>query len=160
MGRVDLMVYTVGGSTCALYGAQPALRCPRPRLMPQFAHAQPAGELLTDRALDTLTGCALGLLVAIAIADRRAVDRAESALAAVDASHAAAARLMAQPPASDLAGLVHARRRLASALAELREAAEVASGEWRQRALPEENIAAAEHESRPMLAARPKLLVA
>jgi hypothetical protein len=120
-------------------------------LMPQFAHAQPAGELLTDRALDTLTGCTLGLLVAIAIADRRAVDRAESALAAVGTSHAAAARLMAQPSAPDLADLVHARCRLASALAELREAAEVASGEWQQRALPEERIAAAEHESRQML---------
>ncbi|MEU6653728.1 FUSC family protein [Streptomyces sp. NPDC046900] len=120
-------------------------------LMPQFGHAQPAGELLTDRALDTLTGCALGLLVAIAITDRRAVDRAESALAAVDASHAAAARLTAQPSAPDLADLVHARCRLASALAQLHEAAEVASGEWRQRTLPQERIAAAEHESRQML---------
>ncbi|MFF3518125.1 FUSC family protein [Streptomyces sp. NPDC002573] len=120
-------------------------------LMPQFAHAQPAGELLMDRALDTLTGCTLGLLVALAITDRRAVDRAKSALATVNASHAAAARLMAQPSAPDPADLVHARCRLASALAQLREATEVASGEWRQRTLPQERIAAAEHESRQML---------
>ncbi|MFF3911754.1 FUSC family protein [Streptomyces sp. NPDC001848] len=121
-------------------------------LMPQFAHAQPAGELLRDRALDTLTGCALGLLVAIAIGDRRALDRAESALAAVDAAHEAPARLMDQPSTSDVAGLVRARCRLAGALAELREAAEVASGEGWQRALPEERIAAAERESHQMLA--------
>ncbi|MFF3468411.1 FUSC family protein [Streptomyces sp. NPDC002619] len=120
-------------------------------LMPQFAYAQSASELLTDRALDTLTGCALGLLVAIAIADRRAVDRAESAQAAVNASHAAAARLISKPSTPDLDDLVHARCRLTSALAELREAAEVTSGEWWQRALPHERIAAAEHESRQML---------
>ncbi|MER7841041.1 FUSC family protein [Streptomyces sp. NPDC096040] len=120
-------------------------------LMPQFAHAQPTGELLRDRALDTVTGCTLGLLVAIAIADRRAVDRVESALAKVAASHAAAARLMDQPSTPQPADLVRARCRLASALAELWEAAEVASGEWWQRALPGERIAAAEQESHQML---------
>jgi hypothetical protein len=56
-----------------------------------------------------------------------------------------------QPSAPDVTELVHARCRLASALAELREAAEVASGEWWLHPLPEERIAAAEHKGRRML---------
>ncbi|MGV9562521.1 FUSC family protein [Streptomyces sp. NPDC003480] len=55
------------------------------------------------------------------------------------------------PLAPFVADVVDARYRLATAVAQLREAAEIASGEWWQRALPGERIAAAEQESLRML---------
>jgi hypothetical protein len=121
-------------------------------LMPEFIGAQPVGELLKDRALDTMTGCTLGLLVAMVIADRRAGDRAEGALDAVRAAHENAARLIDTASSPDLTSVVRARCQLATAVTKLHEAAEIASGEWWQRALPEERITAAEDEGRQMLA--------
>ncbi|MYT30026.1 FUSC family protein [Streptomyces sp. MspMP-M5] len=53
-----------------------------------------------------------------------------------------------------------ARDRLGGALVELREAVEVAAGEWWQRALPEEQIARAEQEGHRTLAALVRRLAA
>ncbi|MGW7383832.1 hypothetical protein [Streptomyces sp. NPDC054794] len=78
------------------------------------------------------------------------MDRIETALAAVNACRSAAARWTDPTSSPELADLAHARCRPASGVAEVRQAAEVASGEWGGRVLPEERIAVAEHQSRRM----------
>lgn len=110
------------------------------------------GELVADRALDTLVGVAVGFLAAIAVTNRRASGRVERALAAaVDARHRA--ELAVADPAVDTLVLETARRRLTASLVELRDAGDVASGEWWQRALPEEELLAAEQAGHRTLAA-------
>ena len=126
---------------------------PMSLLMVQFAQAQPARELIADRALDTVVGAAVGLACCFLITDRHVSDRAERALAAVAATRAEAAQLLDTPAREvDRYELGWARDRLTNALVELREAADTAGGEWRQRTLPEERIAAAEQHSQPVLA--------
>ncbi|MFC1402412.1 MULTISPECIES: FUSC family protein [Streptacidiphilus] len=126
---------------------------PMSLLMVQFAQAQPAGELIADRALDTVVGAAVGLACCFLITDRHVSDRAERALAAVAATRAEAARLLDAPARQvDRYELGWARDRLTNALVELREAADTAGGEWRQRTLPEDRISAAEQRSHPVLA--------
>ncbi|HWU06764.1 MAG TPA: FUSC family protein, partial [Streptomyces sp.] len=56
-------------------------------------------------------------------------------------------------PAADALALETARRRLTASLVELRDASDVASGEWWQRALPEEELLAAEQAGHRTLAA-------
>jgi uncharacterized membrane protein YgaE (UPF0421/DUF939 family) len=126
---------------------------PMALLMVQFAQVQPAGQLVADRALDTVVGAAVGIASCLLITDRRVSDRAEQALAAVAATRAEAARLL-DAPAAGVSGheLGWARDRLVNALVELRETAEAARGEWRQRAVPEERIAEAERQGHPVLA--------
>ncbi|MFD5138529.1 FUSC family protein [Streptomyces sp. NPDC058378] len=125
---------------------------PMALLILEFGGFQPAGELITDRALDTLVGVAVGFLAAIAVTNRRASGRVERALAAaVDARHRA--ELAVADPAVDTLVLETARRRLTASLVELRDAGDVASGEWWQRALPEEELLAAEQAGHRTLAA-------
>ncbi|MFE4453543.1 FUSC family protein [Streptomyces sp. NPDC056796] len=125
---------------------------PMALLILEFGGFQPAGQLVTDRALDTLVGVAVGFLAAIAVTNRRASGRVERALAAAGEARDRAERVVADP-AADALTLEAARRRLTASLVELRDAGDVASGEWWQRALPEEELLAAEQAGHRTLAA-------
>ncbi|MFE9727969.1 FUSC family protein [Streptomyces sp. NPDC005794] len=125
---------------------------PMALLILEFGGFQPAGELIADRALDTLVGVAVGFLAAIAVTNRRASGRVERALAAAGEARGRAERAVADP-AVDALTLETARRRLTASLVELRDAGDVASGEWWQRALPEEELLAAEQAGHRTLAA-------
>ncbi|MFE2373258.1 FUSC family protein [Streptomyces sp. NPDC059398] len=116
---------------------------PMALLLTEFGSALPARTLITDRALDTLMGAALGLLCCLLITNRRATDRIDTALARVTAAEAAARRLVELRSAPDHT-TGWARDRLALALVELSEAVDVAAGEWWQRALPAGPVASAE----------------
>ncbi|MET9592627.1 FUSC family protein [Streptomyces sp. NPDC006516] len=125
---------------------------PMALLILEFGGFQPAGELIADRALDTLVGVVVGFLAAIAVTNRRASGRVERAIAAAEDARRRAERAVADP-AGDALVLETARRRLTAALVELRDASDVASGEWWQRALPEEELLAAEQAGHRTLAA-------
>ncbi|MFD9497917.1 FUSC family protein [Streptomyces sp. NPDC060035] len=125
---------------------------PMALLIMEFADTHPAGGLIGDRALDTLVGAAVGLLVAIAVPNRRATGHVERALITTVEARVRAEELIADPAADGLA-LGLARRRLTSSLVELRNAGDIAAGEWWQRALPEEEMLAAEHAGHRTLAA-------
>ncbi|KPC81286.1 FUSC family protein [Streptomyces sp. NRRL S-4] len=125
---------------------------PMALLILEFGGFQPAGELIADRTLDTLVGVAVGFLAAIAVTNRRASGRVERALAAAGEARDRAERAVADP-AADALRLETARRRLTASLVELRDAGDVASGEWWQRALPEEELLAAEQAGHRTLAA-------
>ncbi|MET7366528.1 FUSC family protein [Streptomyces sp. NPDC005566] len=125
---------------------------PMALLVMEFADTHPAGGLIADRALDTLVGAAVGLLVAIAVPNRRAAGRVERALTATAEARGRAEDLISDP-APDARALDLARRRLTSSLIELRDAGDIAAGEWWQRALPEEEMLAAEHAGHRTLAA-------
>ncbi|MFJ8871127.1 FUSC family protein [Streptomyces sp. NPDC102473] len=125
---------------------------PMALLILEFGGLQPAGQLVADRALDTLVGVAVGLLAVVAVTNRRASGLVERALAAAGDARESAERAVADPAADPLA-LEAARRRLTAALVEMRDAGDVASGEWWQRALPEEELLAAEQAGHRTLAA-------
>jgi hypothetical protein len=125
---------------------------PMALLILEFGGTQPAGELFTDRVLDTVVGVAVGFLAAVAVPNLRASGRVEKALVTVREAGDRAERAVADPAADGLV-LETARRRLTAALLELRDAGDVASGEWWQRALPEEELLAAEQAGHRTLAA-------
>lgn len=125
---------------------------PMALLVMEFAETHPAGGLIGDRALDTLVGAAIGLLVAIAVPNRRAAGHVERALLTAVEARARAEELSADPATGGVE-LDLARRRLTSSLVALRDAGDIAAGEWWQRALPEEEMLAAEHAGHRTLAA-------
>ncbi|MEV5678238.1 MULTISPECIES: FUSC family protein [unclassified Streptomyces] len=125
---------------------------PMALLVLEFGGTHPAGELIGDRVLDTLVGASVGFLAAMLVTNRRAAGRVEKALAATGTARAHAVRALADP-ASGPASLDRARRRLTGSLVELREAGDTAAGEWWQRALPEQELLAAERAGHRTLAA-------
>ncbi|WP_327112495.1 FUSC family protein [Streptomyces sp. NBC_01341] len=125
---------------------------PMALLVLEFGGSAPAGGLVADRVLDTVVGVVAGLSAAVAVTNRRAAGRVEKALAAAEEARLGAERTVADPSAGAPA-LATARRELTSALVELRDARDVASGEWWQRALPEEELLAAEQAGHRTLAA-------
>ena len=125
---------------------------PMALLITEFAGYQDPGRLITERIVDTLVGALVGFVAAVAVTDRRAGDRIEGALTAVEQSREHAARLLAEPRPAPGA-LESARRGLAAALVELRATAEAASGEWRQRAAHQERVVLAERSGHRTLAA-------
>ncbi|WP_455772220.1 FUSC family protein [Streptomyces lydicus] len=155
---------------------------PMALLLTEFGSHLPATTLIADRWIDTVVGAGVGLVCCIAVTNRRAADRIDVALERVARAEAAASRLLAAvamdgaeradgtgtpqtsegtAEAAGAAGAAGAddaleagwaRDRLVGALVELREAAEVAAGEWWQRALPEERIAHAEQQGHRALA--------
>ncbi|MER5597504.1 FUSC family protein [Streptomyces sp. NPDC002265] len=125
---------------------------PMALLITEFARTQDAGELITERVLDTLIGALVGLVAAIAVTNRRSGDRLEQALAASELARERAARLSAEPRVAPGA-LESARRVLAGALVDLRATADAAAGEWWQRALPMERVVLAEQSGHRTLAA-------
>ncbi|MEU6097193.1 FUSC family protein [Streptomyces sp. NPDC047079] len=125
---------------------------PMALLITEFARYQEPGALMADRVLDTLVGALVGFVAAVAVTNRRAGDRIEHALAALERARArAAAAVAAERP--DPGALEAARRGLAAAVVDLRAAADAAAGEWWQRALPEERVLRAEQAGHRTLAA-------
>ncbi|WP_328332845.1 FUSC family protein [Streptomyces sp. NBC_00455] len=124
---------------------------PMALLLTEFGTAMPARTLIADRALDTLTGAVLGLLCCLLVTNRRATDRIDAALVRVTAAEAAARRLVELRAVPDHT-TGWARDRLALALVELREAVDVAAGEWWQRALPTGPVTSAEQDGHRTLA--------
>ncbi|WP_393086424.1 FUSC family protein [Streptomyces sp. LN704] len=125
---------------------------PMALLITEFAHLQRPGELMADRVVDTLVGALVGFAAAVAVTNRRAGDRVEDALDAVERADARAVRLLdSERPAPG--ALESARRDLAGAVVELRATADAAAGEWWQRALPEERVMRVERSGHRTLAA-------
>ncbi|MET7693078.1 FUSC family protein [Streptomyces sp. NPDC005483] len=125
---------------------------PMALLITEFAGHQEPGRLITERVVDTLVGALVGFLAAIAVTNRRAGDRVELSLAAVERAREHTARLLAEARPAPGA-LDSARRALATALVDLRTTVEAASGEWWQRALPQERVVRAEQAGHRTLAA-------
>ncbi|WP_405623420.1 FUSC family protein [Streptomyces sp. NBC_01396] len=125
---------------------------PMALLITEFTGFQEPGRLITERAVDTVVGALVGLVAAVAVTNRRAGDRVEHALAAVERSREHTARLLAESAPAPMA-LQAARRSLAAALADLRATVDAASGEWWQRALPQERVVRAEQAGHRTLAA-------
>ncbi|MEU3346729.1 FUSC family protein [Streptomyces sp. NPDC006700] len=121
-------------------------------LVVEFAGYHEPGELITERAVDTVVGALVGFVAAVAVTNRRAGDRIEHALAAVDRARERAARLLAEERPAP-AALESARRSLTAALVDLRATADAASGEWWQRALPQERVVLTEQSAHRTLAA-------
>lgn len=128
---------------------------PMALLVLEFGGTHPAGELIGDRVLDTLIGAGVGMLAAMLVTNRRAAGRLEKALDATDRARAHAVHTLAAPQPAP-AALDAARRRLTGSLVELREADDTAAGEWWQRALPQEQVLAAEQAGHRTLAATAK----
>ncbi|MGW2277921.1 FUSC family protein [Streptomyces sp. NPDC001770] len=125
---------------------------PMALLVIEFGGTHPAGELIGDRVIDTVVGAAVGFLAAVLVTNRRATGRVERALEATGRARAHAVRVLADATA-DPAALDASRRGLTASLVELREAGDTAAGEWWQRALPEEDLVAAERAGHRTLAA-------
>lgn len=125
---------------------------PMALLITEFSGFQEPGLLITERAVDTVVGALVGFLAAVAVTNRRAGDRVEHALAAAERAREHAARLLAEAAPAP-AAVESARRALAAALAELRATVDAASGEWWQRALPQERVVRAEQAGHRTLAA-------
>ncbi|GHI09617.1 hypothetical protein AQI88_27560 [Streptomyces cellostaticus] len=125
---------------------------PMALLVTEFARTQDPGRLITERVADTLVGALVGFAAAVAVTNRRAGDRIEHALTAVERAREQAARLLAEPHPAPRA-LETARRTLGAALVDLRATADAALGEWWQRALPEERVVLAEQSGHRTLAA-------
>jgi uncharacterized membrane protein YccC len=125
---------------------------PMALLITEFARAQNPGQLIGERVLDTLVGALVGFVAAVAVTNRRAGDRLNNALTAAERARENAARLLAEPHPAPRA-LESARRALAAALVDLRATADAASGEWWQRALPEERVVLVEQSGHRTLAA-------
>ncbi|MFJ6086667.1 FUSC family protein [Streptomyces sp. NPDC092369] len=124
---------------------------PMALLVTEFAGFEEPGRLITERVVDTLVGALVGFVAAVAVTNRRAGDRVENALAAVEGAGERAARLLATPNPAP-AALESARRGLAAALVDLRATFDAASGEWWQRALPQERVVRAEQAGHRTLA--------
>ncbi|MGA5468096.1 FUSC family protein [Streptomyces arboris] len=122
---------------------------PMALLVLEFGGAHPAGELVGDRVLDTVLGALAGFLAAALVTNRRAAGRVERALEAAAQARTEAERALGHPHAER----AQARRALTARLVELREAADIAAGEWWQRALPEQRLLAAERAGHRTLAA-------
>ncbi|MER6526952.1 FUSC family protein [Streptomyces sp. NPDC001508] len=125
---------------------------PMALLITEFTRTQDSAELITDRVLDTVVGALVGFAAAVVVTNRRAGDRVEQALTAVERAREHAARLLAEPRPAPR-DLETARRALAGALADLRATVDAASGEWWQRALPQERVVLAERSGHRTLAA-------
>ncbi|MFJ4810529.1 FUSC family protein [Streptomyces longwoodensis] len=125
---------------------------PMALLITEFTHRQDSGELITERVVDTVVGALVGFVAALVVTNRSAGDRLAQALGTAERARERTARLLAEPAPAP-AALEAARRSLTAALADLRTTADAASGEWWQRALPQERVVAAERSGHRTLAA-------
>ncbi|GEC05096.1 FUSC family protein [Streptomyces spinoverrucosus] len=125
---------------------------PMALLITECTGFQDPGVLIAERVVDTFVGALVGFVAAVAVTNRSAGARLEHALTAVERARERTARLLAEPqPAAD--ALEAARRALTAALVDLRATADAASGEWWQRALPQERVVHAEQAGHRTLAA-------
>lgn len=124
---------------------------PMALLITEFARVQDSGQLVVERVADTLVGAVVGFAAAAIVTNRRAGEGLEQALARTERARAHAVRVLAghQPP---VVALESARRALTAALADLRSAADTASGEWWQHGFPQERVTAAEQAAHRTLA--------
>ncbi|MEU5665775.1 FUSC family protein [Streptomyces longwoodensis] len=125
---------------------------PMALLITEFAHRRDSGELITERVVDTVVGALVGFVAALVVTNRSAGDHLAQALGTAERARERTARLLAEPAPAP-AALEAARRSLTAALADLRTTADAASGEWWQRALPQERVVAAERSGHRTLAA-------
>ncbi|MET7286519.1 FUSC family protein [Streptomyces sp. NPDC005573] len=125
---------------------------PMALLITEFGHAQDPRRLIGERVADTVLGALVGFVAAVAVTNRRAGARVGPALAAAERAQAHAAHLMAGARTGP-GSLEAARRALTVALADLRAAADTASGEWWQRPLSRERVALVEQRGHRTLAA-------
>ncbi|MER0483972.1 FUSC family protein [Streptomyces sp. Edi2] len=169
------LVFQLGAEACITrnYWLGSVCVTPMALLLTEFGGRLPAGTLIADRWIDTVVGAMMGLACCVLITNRRAAHRIEVALGRVAAAETAALRLLAASTAPGADGareadwapgadraqetdrdqeIRWARDRLVAGLVELREAVEVAAGEWWQRALPEERIVRAEQQGHRTLA--------
>ncbi|MFI8348608.1 FUSC family protein [Streptomyces sp. NPDC085596] len=123
---------------------------PMALLITEFTRLQDPGPLITQRVLDTLVGALAGFAAAVMVTNRRAGDRVDDALTAVEDARAHTERLLAHPASQ---AMPTARRNLAAALTDLRATADAAQGEWWQRPFPAERLALAERTGHRTLAA-------
>ncbi|MET8573492.1 FUSC family protein [Streptomyces sp. NPDC005012] len=128
---------------------------PMALLVTEYAHWQSTPELVLDRTVDTLVGALVGLVAAVVVTDRRAVDRVAEALRRAEAARHRADTLVAGASGASAApaALAVARRDLAAALVTLRGTTQAASGEWWLRALPVEAVTREERAGHRTLAA-------
>ncbi|SHM84115.1 FUSC family protein [Actinacidiphila paucisporea] len=124
---------------------------PMALLITQFAHRQPAGQLISDRIVDTVLGAAVGFATAVAVTNRRAGRHLERALDAAETARVRCERALADD-GTDPAARERARRTLVTALVDLRVTADTTAGEWWQPALPEERLLDAERSGHMTLA--------
>ncbi|MFE6870718.1 FUSC family protein [Kitasatospora sp. NPDC057692] len=117
-------------------------------MMTEFGHYQPARAMVTDRWLDTCLGALTGLAACLLVTNRRTATRLDHALAAVHTATEAARTTTSHATAA----AATARARLSHALVDLREATDVAAGEWRRPALPGTRITEAEQDGHRHLA--------
>jgi hypothetical protein len=119
-------------------------------LITTFAQSQPTGELVVDRWIDTCVGAVVGVLSSMLVTNRRATDQIDEALEKLDRAQGEVRSLTngndAGPGRHRSAG-----KRLVAALVELRDAVNTATGEWWQRALPQERILHAERDGHAAL---------
>ncbi|TWG94200.1 putative membrane protein [Nocardioides sp. J9] len=123
---------------------------PMALLITEFGHVHPAGELVSDRLLDTLLGVALGLVAAVIVPNphlhRRVVHH-------VGALEDAAALALAAGPGSSPGQAARLRRHIYDEHAALRQAALHASGEWWSRRHDEAAATAATERAHEALVA-------
>ncbi|MFJ7249105.1 FUSC family protein [Kitasatospora sp. NPDC098652] len=125
---------------------------PMALLMTEFAGLQPARTLVADRWLDTCVGALTGLAACLLVTNRRTATRLSRALAGAETAAREARAAVAAAAAVGSEALA-ARTGLATALLELREAADTATGEWRRPALPHRRTADTEQHAHHLLAA-------
>ena len=123
---------------------------PMALVMVEFAGPQPAGRLALDRWLDTCVGAAVAVVICFLVPNRRAFDRVALALRELDAVLARAREALSSGRVDH-----DVRRRLAAALVEVRESADIAAGEWWSTEVPEERIVATERSGHQVLAQLP-----
>ena len=126
---------------------------PMALLMTEFAGLQPARTLVADRWLDTCVGALTGLAACLLVTNRRTATRLSRALTGAEtATREARAAAAAAADAAVGSEAAAVRGGLATALLELREAADAATGEWRRPALPHQRTADAEQHAHHLLA--------
>ncbi len=118
--------------------------------MVQFAGRLPSGHLALDRWIDTCMGAVVAVVICFAVPNRRAESRVGLALRELDVVLAHTRTALAQGRADR-----SVRERLAAALVELRDAADIAAGEWWSVEAPQERIIASERAGHRVLAQLP-----
>ncbi|MEU4240185.1 FUSC family protein [Actinoplanes sp. NPDC026619] len=126
------------------YGLAMLAITPLALLVGELGRPTPAADLIGDRLVQTLLGCALGLVAAALVRNRAAARHLDEAIAEVTAASAELRRRPSDPTAQ--------ARRLALLLLTLREAYGVTSGEPGLAPDVTERVLTAEREGRQALA--------